>query len=381
MKYFSTLFFALLIALLSMSVSAPGILSRRLPSYAVNSSVAGLFRSEGRYTPGIFNDNTSFSPADSAATAFRVMLFDYCVYDSVYATQMRNFVTRELPGATVSEFMNESLDRFDRLLNKQQAVVITYPSNGDADFLAAIGKKLDGFMRNGGLVIITGAHETSAIQALGLLSPAEAYYYEDATVQSKKVDHPILKGVKSSFSLSNFVYPMEFSDNDFVTLSESEGLPVLGYKEIGEGKLVYLGLEYYADETIPSKILGNIFKWALTPISTTVPAKTEIAVRTVTKRTEEVLYSGSAQRFDLKIYPNPYVEKASLEINIDKAMMVSAEMTNETGSIAAVVLSQRMLSAGFYRFDIPNLAPGIYFVKCKFANHIEVRKLVKVANN
>jgi hypothetical protein len=174
---------------------------------------------------------------------------------------------------------------------------------------------------------------------------------------------------------------MEFSDNDFVTLSESEGLPVLGYKEIGEGKLVYLGLEYYADETIPSKILGNIFKWALTPVATTVPSKTEIAVRTVTKRTEEVLYSGSAQRFDLKIYPNPYVEKASLEINIDKAMMVSAEMTNETGSIAAVVLSQRMLSAGFYRFDIPNLAPGIYFVKCKFANHIEVRKLVKVANN
>lgn len=379
MRFFTTSFMIGFTAWIALSAFTTLRHPRRLPSFAFNTAVAHMFGSDNRFLPGnLLDESGTAAIADSAS--YNVLLFNYSAYDSLYAAQMRYFLSRELPGANLTDYKNESVDRLERLLEKQHAVVITYPSGGDPDALAAMGKKLENFVRNGGVVVITGTHETSAIQALGLLSPDEAYYYEGATVQPKRPDHGMVKGVAGNFNLSNFVYPMEFADSDFVTVAEAEGMSVLGYKEMGEGKVIYLGLEYYTDEVVPSKILSNIFSWSLAS-AIPVSAKPEYTTTRVLKRTEEILYAGSVPRFDLKIYPNPYVEKAALEINIDKQTMVSAEMTNEMGSVVALLLPQKMLTPGFYRLEIPNLEAGIYVVHCKIGNHIETRKVVKVSDN
>lgn len=366
------------------SATLPFRKEQRVPSFAVNSEVSRFFTSGSRTLPGIQFPSTIPTSADSAATAYKVLLFNYSAYDSVYAVQMRHFLERELPGAALTDFFDGSAEYFGRLLETQQAVVITYPFVGDADQLVAYGKKLENFTRNGGLVIVSGTHGYDVLHQLGMLEVDNTYYYEGGSIHVKKENHPLLNGVPSDFSVSNFIYAFDLTDAGFVSLAEAEGFPVVGYKEMGEGKLVYLGLEYYDDEALPSRLLKNAFKWGLPePTSGTTPVaavSTPSPVRPTAKsRSEEILYTGNSQKFDLKVYPNPYMEKASLEINLEKPSVVTVEMTNETGSSVALLLPQRNLSAGFYRVEVPDVNPGIYFIKCKIGGHIEVRKVVKMA--
>ncbi len=382
MHRFSTWIFILLLSGVAMSATLPYQRDRRLPSFSVNSEVARFFLSGSRTLPGIVVPSSTPSAADSAATAYKVLLFNYSAYDSVYAIQMRHFLERELPGATLADFYDGSADYLGRMLDNYQAVVIAYPFAGDDDQLVAYGKKLETFVRNGGLVVISGTHGYDALHQLGMLEVDNTYYYEGGTIHQKKENHPLMAGIPTDFTVSNYIYAFDLVDAGFVTLAEAEGLPVVGYKELGEGKIIYLGLEYYDDEVFPSRLLKNAFKWSLPDPLSTTPAVVSAPVLlkpTITKRSEEVLYSGSTQRFDLKVYPNPYVEKASLEVNLEKSAVVSVEMTNETGSLVATPLAQRTLSAGYYRIDIPDVSPGIYMLKCKINGHLEGRKIVKMA--
>ncbi len=380
MRIFTTSFLLGILVLVATSATKPPRHTQRLPLLAFNSQIASLFGADDRFLPGNFEGELKGTPADSLATAYNVLLFNYSAYDSLYATQMRQYLRRELPGATVTDFKNESVARLGRLLDKQQAVIVTYPSSGDPELLAQMGKHLEAFARNGGVVVFTGTHETDAILHTGLLQPDEVTYAEDLAVQHSRTEHALLKGVQNNFTSTNFIYPMEFADTDFTTLAEAEGMTVLGYRELGEGKVVYLGLEYYSDDAVPSRLLYNLFKWAVPLPQAT--SKNEVVLRQPIRRTEEILYAGSSTRFDLKIYPNPYMEKAALEIDIEKQTLVSAEMTSETGVLMATLLPQRSLSPGFYRLELPsNIAPGTYYVKCKLGNHIEARRVVKMANN
>lgn len=379
MRFIFTRITFLLISAFALSAAVPSFQQSGHPGFFYNSEVARFFQMGYRAAPAFLPSPSAPTPADTAATHFNILLFNYATYDSVYAVQMQRFLQRELPGATISEFWDGSQGRLETSIRKQNAVVISYPSNGDAAILETYGDKLEQFVRNGGLVLITGTHAQTAIDQLGLLDTEYAYYYETAGIHQKKENHPLFNGIPTDFTIANnYTYPLEINDAGFVTLAEAEGLPVIGYKELGEGKIVYIGFEYYDDEFTASQILGNVFKWALTPKSPAPVSATETP-RTVLKRTEEILYAGSVPVFDLKIYPNPYFEKAALEFDLDKATMVSVEMTNENGSTALRLLPQRNLSSGHYRVEVPDVAPGIYFVKCKIGGHIEVRKIVKLA--
>ncbi|MEY3248615.1 MAG: Secretion system C-terminal sorting domain, partial [Bacteroidota bacterium] len=93
----------------------------------------------------------------------------------------------------------------------------------------------------------------------------------------------------------------------------------------------------------------------------------------------EMLYTGSGTaQADLKIYPNPYADKGFLEIDLKAPTRLYINMTDVNGSQAAVLLPRRALQQGFYRFELPDVKPGIYFVQCYFDERLkEVRKVVK----
>ncbi len=220
-------------------------------------------------------------------------------------------------------------------------------------------------------------------------------------------DHPILEGTAGKFPLSDYAYPLDISDPDFVTLvdvwgyedensptrcwsetdevapAELHNYPVIGYKNIGAGRVIYLGMEYYFDQAEPTRILANTLRWAVQPKSastTTSASSSNTLFDRPVKRSEEVLQAGSGLKqeiFDLKIYPNPYYEKATLDIELKKSATIAVEMTDETGRIVAVVLPQKNLSPGLYRLDLPNLPAGVYFVQCKTGEKTTTRQVVK----
>lgn len=347
--------------------------------------------------------------ADSGA-ALRVLMLDYNAYDSAYAEKVRRLIQSQLPACTVSEFWEGTARELSLALATHHAVVITYPSGGDSELVRTYGKLLAQFVRQGGAVILTGTNDFQALQHLGLFDVESGYYCEDPVIHEIVSGHAILDGTNSHIPLSDFVYPLEISDPDFVTLvdvlayqsddapvscwtqSEEEvdpatlrNFPVIGYKSMGAGKIVYLGMEYYYDQAEPARILANTLRWATAPKAGDQAATSARGVsfsNKPVKRSAEVLQAGTGPKqdvFDLKIYPNPYFDKATLDIELKKNTTLAVEMTDESGRIVAVLLPQKNLGAGTYRLELPNLSTGVYFVQCKTGEKVTTRKVVKTS--
>ena len=160
----------------------------------------------------------------------------------------------------------------------------------------------------------------------------------------------------------------------------------MGYKPIGKGNVVYLGFEYYFDEKESTQMLLNAIRWALQgkPVLAEKGNDPESAATPLApKRSEEILYAGTGRQesdlFDLKIYPNPYISKATLDIELKKSTTLAVEMVDESGRLAALLLPKKNLSPGFYRLELPNVAPGVYFVQCKTNEGTTIRRVFKTS--
>ena len=348
-------------------------------------------------------------PTSSPSRPLRILMLDYSAYDTAYADKMQRLIKGQLPACTVSEFWEGSVYDLNSALAIHNVVVLTYPSSGNPEVNKTYGKLLTQYVRQGGTVIVTGTDDYHVLQQFGLFEVEFGYFCQDPLIQETAPEHPILEGTTDRFSLNDYVYPLDISDPDFVSLvnvlgledensstrcwsetdevapAELRSFPVIGFKNIGAGKVVYLGMEYYYEQPEPARILANVLRW-ITPSKTTpvvaANAARQARLERPVRRTEEVLQAGSglkADVFDLKIYPNPYFEKAILDIELKKASTLSVEMTDEKGRIAAVVLPQKSLNPGMYRLDLPNVAPGVYFVQCKTGEKVTTRRVVKVS--
>lgn len=370
--------------------------------FPVNSTIAQFFLSEMRAAPGksgvVWTGSDLLVPApdwaggDSSATnAPRILLLNYSAYDSSYANKMHRLIQRQVPTGAITDFWDGTADDLTAALSNQDIVVIAYPSGGNAVTLKAYGKALAQYVRQGGAVVLTGTHEFGILQHYGLFDLDYGYFCADPAVHESVTESPLFTGTAADFTLRNYAYPLDISDPNFVTLADVRGYPVVGYKLLGAGKVVYLGLEFYYDEAEPNRILANTLQWLSPPKPQAQTTNVSVSAnndgpggRYVKQRREEVLYAGSGsaknETFDLKIYPNPYVNKATLDIDLQKASTVSVEMSNETGQIVAVILPRKNLAPGFYRLELPNLPPGVYFVQCRTGEKTTMKKVVKTAD-
>jgi hypothetical protein len=352
--------------------------------FAVNSTVAEFFLPGSRFAP---QSTSSVEGTDvDTSSLVRVLMLNYSAYDSAYANKVHRLIQRNILNCSVSDFWDGSAEDLSNALAGQDAVVITYPSGGNAATIKAFGKVLAQFVRQGGGVVLTGTHEFSILQQYGLFDLDFGYFCATPAIHAQLHDHPVTSGLPNDFDLQNYAYPLDISDPGFTSLADVRGYPVVGYKMLGAGKVVYLGLEYYYDEPEPSRLLANALRWIAQPKqqptpSTTISANVEAWQARSPKRSEETLRAGSGGAkndvFDLKVYPNPYVSKATLDIDLAKPATVEADMTNETGQIVAVLLPRKSLNAGLYRIDLPNLPPGVYFVQCRAGEKNTVKKVVK----
>ena len=358
--------------------------------YPVNTTLATLFWEHEQHEAPLGHDLQNLTLPDSVRD-LNVLLLNYTAYDSAYAGKLQGLIEQRLPGVKTTSFWSGDSRQLSKLLNRHQIVVVPYPANGQATQVQRYGKVLAQFVRKGGGVIFSGTDQFGILQHYGLLDLDFGYFCSDLEINCISEKHPVLTGTPTEFSLSNYVYPLDISDSKFVKLAEVRGYPAVGYKPIGAGKVVYLGLEYYYDEAVSTQIFENTLRWlcpeeCLLTSEDDGPATEEDqdwANPDLHKR-EERLYAGSGRSqtladgsFDLKIYPNPYFDKAVLDVNLERKAPVSVEMTDETGVTVSILLPFRVLNKGFYRFELPNVPAGVYFVKCQAGSQTTVRKVVK----
>ncbi|MEO6759140.1 MAG: T9SS type A sorting domain-containing protein [Saprospiraceae bacterium] len=354
-----------------------------LPAFAFNSTVTRFFFMERHSVRTSLSDLVALAPETDTTSNMRILMLNVCSYDTAYPGKVHRIIQHYFPACSVAELWEGGASDLSARLADYDAVVVAYPSGGTPSMLKAYGAALIQYAQQGGAVVLTGSHEFSVLQQLGLFDLDFGYFCADPTIHAINPDHPILSGTRSEFTLKNYAYPLDISDPAFVTLADIQGYPVLGYKLIGNGKVVYLGMEYYYEEGEPNLILTNALRWAARVRAPQIGSTVETWLNRRTKRTEEILYAGSgaqkADVFDLKIYPNPYLSKANLDIDLKKPTTVAVDMTDETGRIVSILLPRKNLSAGLFRLELPNVSPGVYFLQCQMGDRTVVKRIVKAS--
>ncbi|MCS6928062.1 MAG: T9SS type A sorting domain-containing protein [Saprospiraceae bacterium] len=334
-----------------------------------------------------------FNPGLLEAGGMKILLLNYSAYDNAYAEKVRAILARQLPGAEINVFWKGSSAELAAVVARHQVVVVPYPARDPERIVRAYGKVLRQYVLRGGSVIFCGTDVFGLLQHYNLFDLDFGYFCSGMSVQEDDRNHPILRETPEKFTLSNYVYPLDVSDQTYVSLASVGGYSTIGYKSLGAGKVVYIGIEYYYDEPISSQILANAVCWLCSPSGCGLLAQTQEQSRSqdgelnsslharLVRRVEEQLYvgTGALPTTEVKIFPNPYLEKAYLEFSLDKPTSVAIEMTNEAGTRVAILLPYRNLGAGQYRVELPNLSPGIYFVKCQMNGQNITRRVVKAA--
>ncbi len=324
-----------------------------------------------------------------AATGLKILLLNYSAYDSAYAEKMRTILARQIPSAELQTFWRGTPQQLAAQLSQCQLVVVPYPAYDRERMARTYGRVLRQYVMKGGNVIFCGTDKFGILQQYNLFDLDFGYFCNAIEVHEDEKEHPLFRQTPEDFVLANYVYPLDVSDPAYVSLANTRGYSTIGYKPLNAGKIVYIGIEYYYDEPIATQILTNTICWlssldcdtnntSIDPFNPTEIENGLLGMRSP-RRAEEYLYAGTGavNTVDLKIYPNPYIEKAFLEFALDKPSSTAIEMVNETGNRVAVLLPTRSLNAGQYRVEIPNLSPGVYFIKCQIGNQTVTRKVIK----
>lgn len=354
--------------------------------FPVNTTVARFFIPEERPFAASVEEEWRQQEPDTLL-GMHVLMLNYSAYDNVYPEKTRTMIQRNFPRAVITDFWEGSAVDLSVLLTGQDIVVVPYPAAGNSENLKQYGKVMATFVRQGGTVIFTGTDQYAILQDFGLLDIDFGYFCKEPDVHETTTEHPVLLHTTEDFSMRNYAYPLDISDSNFVVLADVKGYPVLGYKPIGSGHVVYLGFEYYFDEKESTTVMLNTIRWAVQNNSAIAEKGiTETSTRPIVlKRSEEILYAGTGgqkdELFDLKIYPNPYVSKATLDIELKKNTTLAVEMVDESGRIVALLLPRKSLSPGFYRIELPNVSPGVYFVQCKTNEGTTLRRVFKTSPN
>jgi len=379
---------AVLLGLAAFRSGGPMFLEMTLPA---NSTLAHASLKQEPWTRLIEATNVG-QPASDVESGLRVLMLNATSYDSAYVTKMKSLIAKQFPGATLTDCWDMNPQNLAQLLASHHIAVVTYPAKGSSQQVRALGKTLKQFVQQGGSVVFSGTDQFGILQHYGLFDLDFGYFCSGMEVHEDDLDHPILTGTPHDFFLANYVYPLDISDPGFVVLAAIHGYPAAGVKIIGNGKVVYLGMEYYYDEPVSSLILENTLRWLTPPelksVAATVTTQDNNWNPRAGRRSEERLYAGSGNQapavsgpqFEIRLFPNPYYEKGTLDISLEKSAPVYVEMTNEAGGLVSVLLPYRTLNQGFYRLELPNLPTGIYFVKCQIGDQVSVKKVVKTAS-
>jgi hypothetical protein len=349
-----------------------------------NSTLDRLFHPELHRAPLL--DAAEESLGVDTTVKLRILMLDYSSYGSAYNEKVRRIIQRYLPKTVFADFTEGTVDELSKALAGSDAVVIAYASAAESGIVKSYCKALNQFVQSGGSVVFTGTHEYEVLRQFGLFELDYGYFSKDIPLHAIHPEHPVFQGIVTDVTLSNYAYPLDISDPGFVTLADVGGYPVIGYKPVGSGKIMYLGVEYYFDEIVSTNILIHALLWSSKDHETSgmTIAAAEPLKHGGAKRSEELLLAGSglkSEQIDLKIYPNPYYSKATLDIELFKPTPLMVEMTDESGRNVAIILPKKTIGPGLCRFDLPNITSGIYFLQVHLGDKTYVRKVVKLSSN
>lgn len=186
---------------------------------------------------------------------------------------------------SVTTFSSSSTSSLQAALNGIDVVLIPRFTSNASSVYSNFGPILQSFVNQGGVVIFCGIYESSYSQSMystNLLSGSYASYITSGTVNLTNLSDPLVQGLPTGISASQYVFYHTFTNPDLVVLGTYGNYHAIAYRNIGKGSVVYLGYDLTQYQAHAATILSravqlgkkNLFvNWlSLNRTTDTVPA-------------------------------------------------------------------------------------------------------------
>ncbi len=149
-------------------------------------------------------------------------------------------------------------------LDGKDIMLIVKQETGSSSVFTNFSSVLQTFVNNGGTVIFCGTSNNNSqyIFNTGLFSGNYRGYLNSGNLSVLNSVHAITNQLPSTINAQNATFYLNISDADAVRLVEYNGnYDVVTYREIGKGKVIYIGYDYYSYDNNASQIIANSIKW------------------------------------------------------------------------------------------------------------------------
>ncbi|MEM8565195.1 MAG: alpha-amylase family glycosyl hydrolase [Bacteroidota bacterium] len=98
-----------------------------------------------------------------------------------------------------------------------------------------------------------------------------------------------------------------------------------------------------------------------------------------TGSTPDVLPEDSIEGVELNVYPNPFRDAVTMDIQLEKAGMLKIKLFDALGQLQEVLVDRDLISGSHkFSWDVSNFSRGVYYYSMQYNNKIITDKLIKL---
>lgn len=210
--------------------------------------------------------------ASAGLEPLKILILSAGTYDSYIAMLVSQTIAARFPDAEITNFTDQQqINQLPGILADKQLVVIPFVGFYDISYYLQLGQVIRPFVEAGGGVIFTGTHAYQSLNAYNLLETSGDFnIYYAPPLDAVLPQHPIMNGVDMQNTIYDEVFGHRFLSADYESLVNMYQYSAVGVRQVGLGKVAYLGFRYVYPHYNTSKVMENAVNWCARPTWTSV---------------------------------------------------------------------------------------------------------------
>ena len=242
----------------------PKNISVNLPACGASTTIAVAAQNSGQ---GILLYSIPGCNNITSQDSVHILVMTYGVDMTTRYPNMINSITQYYPLVSFTQHSYTTPSALSAALQNKQILLFPSQINGTNSY-AQMVSVVQNFISNGGIAIICGSTNTTTnLYDLGLFSGSyQGYLYSGTSLTVLDTTNKITKDLPLSISSNYYTTYQSITNSDKTKLVEYNTSDVVSYRNIGSGKAIYIGYDYYYDDINSEHILANAVKLASSSI-------------------------------------------------------------------------------------------------------------------
>jgi Zn-dependent metalloprotease len=196
-----------------------------------------------------------------------VVAWTYGVDYSGEYTNTINGLNNYYTNYTLTETATTNPATLQSFLSTADVLLIAEQETASFLILQGMAPTLQNYVNNGGWIIVCGNDYTD-INALGLFNLSSGTNTSGGTQLIVDPSSPLLANTTAPLNMTNATFYGTFTNSGFNTVTSYVGSSVVGDLDIGLGKAIYIGFDYFVNTPNIDRIIANAVEWASTSRTT-----------------------------------------------------------------------------------------------------------------